>query len=79
MPNCQSCVEGMNAILAAMQERVNCALESAESPATDRQHTEPATCPCFVDGAKCFNENTLLKCFEKPCVLVRGKQQAGRW
>jgi hypothetical protein len=37
MSNCQPCIEGMNALLAAMQERVNCALKSAESPATDRQ------------------------------------------
>jgi|WetSurSiteA1Bulk_404760.scaffolds.fasta_scaffold115128_2 hypothetical protein len=37
MPNCQLCIEGINSLLAAMQENVNCALKSAESPATDRQ------------------------------------------
>lgn len=34
MSNCQPCIEGMNTLLVAMQERINCAMKSVESPAT---------------------------------------------
>jgi hypothetical protein len=62
-------------VLECLEERR--ALKAEADSLRNVQLRQPAICPWFIHGEKCANQNTLLKCYEKPCLFDRGKQQAG--
>ena len=55
----------------------NAAIKHVEESQHVNQLAQPAICPCFIDGAGCVIQETTMLCYGKPCVLDRGKRQAG--